>query len=74
MKRLLFLLGDQLSRSAPWLELLDQKNDVILLAEVKHESTKVWSHKTRTTLFLSAMRHFGADLEKSGFKVRYVRL
>ena len=74
MKRLLFLLGDQLSRSGAWLDLLDKKNDLILLAEVKHESTKVWSHKARTALFLSAMRHFADDLRKSGFQVRYVRL
>ena len=32
------------------------------MAEVREESTHVWSHKARIALFLSAMRHFRDDM------------
>lgn len=71
--KLLFLLGDQLARTGSWFDTLDPKTDTILFAEVKEESTKVTSHKVRTALFLSAMRHFAAELEKK-YQVRYIKL
>jgi deoxyribodipyrimidine photolyase-related protein len=41
------------------------------MAEVAAESTHVWSHKARITLFLSAMRHFRDSLRRKGITVHY---
>ena len=41
------------------------------MVEAFEESTHVWSHKIRTTLFLSAMRHFPKALERRGLRVDY---
>ncbi|MGD2113351.1 MAG: cryptochrome/photolyase family protein, partial [Gammaproteobacteria bacterium] len=46
----------------------------VLMAEVREESTHVWSHKARIVLFLSAMRHFRDRLEARGVTVRYLAL
>jgi deoxyribodipyrimidine photolyase-related protein len=68
------VFGDQLDAGAPLLEGLDRKSDVILMAEVRAESTDPPSHRQRTILFLSAMRHFARDLRRRGFEVRYVEI
>ena len=57
-RHLILILGDQLNVDNPALEDFDPSQDVILMAEVSHEATQVWSHKARIVLFLSAMRHF----------------
>lgn len=44
------------------------------MAEVAGESTHVWSHKARITLFLSAMRHFRDRLHEKGMQVNYRQL
>jgi deoxyribodipyrimidine photolyase-related protein len=44
------------------------------MAEVAEESTHVWSSKARTTLFLSAMRHFALALQAAGRPLHYTRL
>lgn len=72
--RLSIVLGDQLNRHAAAITDLDASRDAILMMEVGQESTLVPSHKQRTVLFLSAMRHFARDLARSGYRVRYVRL
>lgn len=66
------VLGDQLG--APALESLDRDRDALLMMEVEQEATHVPSHRQRTVLFLSAMRHFAMAQEASGWRVRYVRL
>ena len=68
------VFGDQLDAGAPLLDGLDRKSDVVLLAEVRGESTDPPSHRQRTILFLSAMRHFARDLRRRGFEVRYVEI
>ena len=74
VRRLWIVLGDQLNPDANELEGLDKSRDAILMMEVSEESAHVPSHKQRTVLFLSAMRHFVRDLARRGYRVRYVRL
>lgn len=44
------------------------------MAEVAEESTHVWSHKSRTTFFLSAMRHAAKAFKEAGYRIRYTTL
>lgn len=71
---LAIVFGDQLDRSAKMLTTLDRASDTVLMMEVGEESTHVPSHIQRTVLFLSAMRHFAAELVAAGYRVRYVTL
>ncbi len=73
-RKLLFVLGDQLDAEMPALAEMDRDRDAVLMAEVREEAEHVPSHRQRTTLFLSAMRHFALDLIEKGRRVRYVRL
>jgi len=73
-RRLLLVLGDQLDVGMPALEDLDRERDAVLMAEVRGEAEHVPSHRKRTALFLSAMRHFALELIGKGYRVRYVRL
>ena len=68
------VLGDQLSREHPVLTGLRRETDRILFIEAPGESTRVRSHKARTALFLSAMRHFAEELQAQGLPVEYVPL
>lgn len=74
MRHLILILGDQLTLDNPALHGFDPAQDQILMAEVAEESTHVWSHRQRITLFLSAMRHFSEALQMQGMPVRYYRL
>ena len=71
---LILVLGDQLDHDAALLKACDRQRDLILMIEARKESERVWSHKARTTLFLSAMRHYAAWLEEQGHRVDYVRI
>ena len=70
-RHLVLILGDQLDESSSAFDGFDPVQDVVLMVEAVEESTHVWSHKVRTTLFLSAMRHFAKALEQRGFRVDY---
>ncbi len=70
-RSLIVILGDQLNADAEVLTQSDPEKDIIWMAEVLQENTKVLSHKVRSCLFLSAMRHFREALEKRGFRVWY---
>ncbi|MBP7937374.1 MAG: cryptochrome/photolyase family protein [Phycisphaerae bacterium] len=74
VRRLAIVLGDQLNPHAEAMTHLHKSRDAILMMEVSEESTHVPSHKQRTVLFLSAMRHFAMDLARRGHRVRYIRL
>lgn len=74
MRRLVIVLGDQLDARASAFDDVDPAVDAVWMAEVTEESTHVWSSKPRTALFLSAMRHFAADLRAAGHTVHYARL
>ena len=71
--RLAVIFGDQLDLDAPLISTLGA-DDTVLMMEVASESQHVPSHVQRTTLFLSAMRHFAADLIKRKIRVRYINL
>ena len=65
------ILGDQLDEASTAFDGFDSAQDVVLMVEAYEESTHVWSHKIRTTLFLSSMRHFAEGLRQRGWKVDY---
>lgn len=75
VRRLHIVLGDQLDLEAPALRELDPARDALLMMEVLEESRHVPSHRQRTVLFLSAMRHFAVAIQaRRRLPVRYVRL
>ena len=71
VRHLVLILGDQLNEDASALIDFDPQQDAIWMAEVDEESTHVLSAKQRTTVFLSAMRHFAAKLREKGWQVFY---
>ncbi|TVQ53114.1 MAG: cryptochrome/photolyase family protein [Phycisphaerales bacterium] len=71
---LAIVLGDQLDHDSSIFDRIDPKRDVILMMEVREESEHVPSHRQRTTLFLSAMRHFALEQIERGYRVRYSTL
>lgn len=71
MRNLIVVLGDQLDMDSPLLAEADKAVDVVWMAETAAESRNVWSSKVRSAFFLSAMRHFRAELCAAGWTVRY---
>ena len=74
LRHWVLILGDQLNLDASALTDFDPQQDAIWMAEVIEESTHVPSSKQRSTLFLSAMRHFAQLLKEKNWPVRYTRL
>ncbi len=74
LRHLVLVLGDQLSLDASALSDFDPTQDAIWMAEVLEESTHVPSSKQRSTLFLSAMRHFAKSLQEKNWPVQYIQL
>ncbi len=74
MRNLVLVLGDQLDPKAAAFDGFDARQDAVWMAEVAEESTHVWSSKPRIAVFLSAMRHFRAALERDGSAVHYTKL
>ncbi len=74
LRQLIVVLGDQLDMHASAFDGFDATQDQVWMAEVLEESTHVWSSKQRTTLFLSAMRHFAQELRAAGRPLRYIKL
>lgn len=70
----MIVLGDQLDATSAAFDGFDAQRDAVWMAEVDEESTHVWSHQARTTLFLSAMRHFRDELRAGGSRVEYREL
>ena len=70
-RHLVMILGDQLDEASSAFDGFDPAQDVVLMVEALEESTHVWSHKARTTLFLSAMRHFADHLRQQQWPVHY---
>jgi deoxyribodipyrimidine photolyase-related protein len=74
LRKLVLVLADQLDPRSPALEDFDADSDLLWMAELREESEHVWSHKARTALFFSAMRHFADRLRERGIPVRYLRI
>lgn len=74
IRQLVVVLGDQLDESALVLQQADPNQDMVWMAEAVQESSHVTSSRQRTTLFLSAMRHFAQRLRELGWRVAYQRL
>jgi deoxyribodipyrimidine photolyase-related protein len=74
VRHLLFLTPDQLSLDYVSAANLDKNLDTVLLIESRDDFLHVPSHKQRTVLLLSAMRHFVLDLRSAGYRIVYLRL
>ena len=74
VRHLCLILGDQLDRDSSLFRHFHPQTDRLWMAEVREESTHVWSHKQRIALFLAAMRHFAAELNDRGWPLDYQRL
>ena len=71
MAKLRVILGDQLSPEVSSLRDID-KDDIILMAELKTEARYVNHHKKKIAFIFSAMRHFAEDLKTQGLNVLYI--
>jgi deoxyribodipyrimidine photolyase-related protein len=74
VRHLIVVFGDQLNLDSSAFDGFDQKKDMIWMAEAEQESTHVWTHKQRITIFLAAMRHFRDQLQARGDRVHYAQL
>lgn len=73
-RTLRLVLGDQLSPAVSSLADMDPARDVVVMIEAMEECTYVPHHPRKIAFFLSAMRHFAAELEGRGMHVDYRRL
>lgn len=73
-RNLVLILGDQLDANASAFDGFEIRHDLVWMAEVREESTHVWSSKQRIALFLSAMRHFAWQLQDQGLPLSYQKL
>lgn len=67
-------MGDQLSPDIATLRDGVRDRDIVLMAEVRDETTYVPHHPKKIAFILSAMRHHAAALEEDGWCVDYVAL
>ena len=68
------IFGDQLNRTSEIFSDLDLKQDIFWMAEVRVASLQPVSHKQRSLLFISAMRHFAQELRDDKFPLVYLTL
>ncbi|WP_407495235.1 cryptochrome/photolyase family protein [Pseudooceanicola sp. MF1-13] len=74
VRRVILVLGDQLSPELAVLRDGDPEQDVVVMAEVTDEAGYVPHHPKKIALIFSAMRHFAEELRGDGWDVRYYRL
>lgn len=74
VRSLVVVLGDQLDAQSSAFDDFDPRVDRVWMAEVREESTHVWSSRIRIALFLAAMRHHADLLRRLGRDVDYVTL
>ena len=73
-RRLVLILGDQLTPGISSLMGGDKARDVILMAEVAGEAAYADHHKQKLALVFAAMRHFAQELRQAGWQVDYRKL
>ena len=71
---LLPVFADQLSHRLASLAGTDREDAIVLMMEVAAEAQTVPHHARKLVFLFSAMRHFVAELQQAGWRVRYVRL
>lgn len=71
MKRLILVLGDQLSTELSSLSYADPETDTVLMAEVREEADYIPHHRKKIAFTFAAMRHFRDRLRDEGWRVRY---
>ncbi|HAV62114.1 MAG TPA: cryptochrome/photolyase family protein, partial [Verrucomicrobiales bacterium] len=74
IRNLILVLGDQLDAESAAFDGFDGQHDAVWMAEVAGEATRVWSHRARIALFLSAMRHFRGTQRAQGRRILYQEL
>jgi len=74
VKKLVVILGDQLSHNLAALKQADKANDLIVMAEVSDETGYVPHHPKKIVLILAAMRKFATQLRQEGWHVAYTQL
>ena len=70
-RRLILVLGDQLTHVRAALADASPQHDVIVMAEVKEEASYVRHNQHKIALIFTAMRHFREELEAAGYSVIY---
>lgn len=70
-RKLVVVLGDQLSPALPSLRAAEKSRDIVLMCEVMEEATYVRHHKKKIALIFSCMRHFADELRTAGWTVDY---
>ncbi|QHQ35490.1 cryptochrome/photolyase family protein [Algicella marina] len=73
VKRLVLVLGDQLTMDLSALREADRSRDAVVMAEVHDEASYAWHHKKKIAFIFSAMRHFAEALRDDGWEVLYSR-
>jgi deoxyribodipyrimidine photolyase-related protein len=74
VRRLVLVLGDQLTTSLSALRAADRERDVVVMAEVLEEAEYVPHHPKKIAFLFAAMRKFAAHLREEGWTVAYTRL
>lgn len=68
-RRLILILGDQLTPRLSSFDGADPARDVVLMTEVTAETTYADHHKQKLALVFAAMRHFAGELRAAGWTV-----
>ncbi|MGX9356855.1 cryptochrome/photolyase family protein [Roseobacteraceae bacterium S113] len=74
VRRLVLVLGDQLSEGLSALREADKARDVVVMAEVMGEATYVRHHPKKIAFLFAAMRKFATRLRAAGWDVLYTQL
>ena len=74
VKRLILVLGDQLSDDLSALREGDRATDVVVMAEVRAETDYVAHHPKKIAFLFAAMRKHAERLRADGWDVRYAML